>query len=96
MILFAKYILFRSSIYAFSLLLHQVAHPAGACPGLLITMKQPGVSLLYLDGMQIHYNVTPPPTPPAFHQASLATNLLVPIYLYTLVGERHCENKVFC
>ena len=60
MILFAKYILFQSSIYAFSLFLHQVAHPAGACPGLLITMKQPGVSLLYLDGMQIHYKVTPP------------------------------------
>ena len=38
----------------------------------------------------------PPPPPPAFHQASLATNLLVPIYLYTLVGERHCESKVFC
>ena len=78
--------------YAFSFFLSQVSHPARACPGFLITMNQPGVSLLYLDGMQIHCKVTP--LPPAFHQASLATNLLVPIYLYTLVGERHCESSV--
>ena len=72
-----------------SLHTNQMAQTTSAYPG-FCSMKQLGVLLLTLDGMQVHHRLPPLE---AFHQVSLAVH---PYPFIHLGGESHCESKASC